>query len=689
MAFLDKTKRNFARGKQLALEKMDRTSHTTDAEFKEWKNHYEKLYKQLEQARLLFEDSYQSLKDFSIAQSEVSIHFQRMFDSTTPMYGSVTRNLECTKLVDAERLRFEDEMNNNVISPIAKHLAQFKEIKDRISIRDTRRLDMDRYARDVSVHTSNNHPEKAQKAQEKLDSTSNAYYTLHAELVDDMKDLHHDRSLFLTPLLATYIVSLAQYFRGTSHQVQQMTPFYQNIDRSAIHEHIWVISQVSATSPSDQRPAVPPKNGAPSAANTTQAYQQYAHHDPTASILPPYNPHMNAPQQQGYPNPQQGYQQQGYGVPPQNAPNNYNQPPPVTPYQNQPPLPNRNPGFQQHPPHQNQPALPSRPQQQGQQLPPPPRGPPFGNASQAPGLPPQPAPPPSRQFPPQQQYGQPPPHPDGRPRGPSFGNASQAPGQPPHNGAHPGAHQLPPPPSDGRPRGPSFGNAGQAPGQVHQQHGQQLPLPPSDGRPRGPSFGNAAQAPGLPPQPTPPSRQFPPQHQGQNLPPNPEGRPRGPSFGNAAQAPGQPAPPSRQFPQHQGQAPPHPDGRPRGPSFGNAGQAPGQVPQQHGQQLPLPPSDGRPRGPSFGNASQAPGQAPPSHPDGRPRGPSFGSGTAPGAARPPMMAHGQLPVPSGPPQQRVSQNPFEDNPKTNFQNDLAQALNRPKGPGAPPQQKKR
>ncbi|PRP76823.1 hypothetical protein PROFUN_14863 [Planoprotostelium fungivorum] len=361
MAFLDKTKRNFARAKHSALEKMDRTEKTTDAEFKEWKSHYEGLYKDFDKLKDDFDRVYKYTKEVSIAQSEMCMHFQKFYDSTSPMYGPVNKNNENIRLVDAERVRFEEEVTNNIVTPIAKYLGQFKEIGDRITIRDRRRLDMDRYARDVNVHTGNNHAEKARKAQEKQDSMTNAYYAIHNELIDDMKAVYFDRSAFLNPLLATYILSLHNYYREAAKHFSQMAPYYQHIDRMSVHEHIWVISQAASNAKDDKEKstsAVPPNmTSQPSQQNTVNAYQTYAHHDPTNQAIAPYG----QPQQPAYGQPQQpAYgQQPAYDAHPhQPPPPTANRPSFSLPARGPPPVPQNQPPQQYNQPAYHQPPQP-------------------------------------------------------------------------------------------------------------------------------------------------------------------------------------------------------------------------------------------------------------------------------------------------------------------------------------------
>jgi len=103
----------------MALEKTNRSEKTTDAEFKEWKGHYETLYKQTEKLKKDFEEVIRYTKETSLAQSEICMHFSKFYDSSTAgnMYNAVNRNTENVRLVDAERLRFEEDLNNNIITP--------------------------------------------------------------------------------------------------------------------------------------------------------------------------------------------------------------------------------------------------------------------------------------------------------------------------------------------------------------------------------------------------------------------------------------------------------------------------------------------------------------------------------------------------------------------------------------------
>ena len=78
-------------------------------------------------------------------------------------------------------------MKADILDPISKYLGQFKEIKvkkthisinfmqDRLAEQDTRRIDVERYARDVKIYQEKNNAAKLPPAQQKLDVAKENY----------------------------------------------------------------------------------------------------------------------------------------------------------------------------------------------------------------------------------------------------------------------------------------------------------------------------------------------------------------------------------------------------------------------------------------------------------------------------------------------------------------------------------
>jgi hypothetical protein len=74
------------------------------------------------------------------------------------------KNQDAAKGIDNSRIQFvtvcsrfcdrfqDEEIKANLYDPITKYLAQFREIKARLQVQETRKVDMDRYGRDMKSH---------------------------------------------------------------------------------------------------------------------------------------------------------------------------------------------------------------------------------------------------------------------------------------------------------------------------------------------------------------------------------------------------------------------------------------------------------------------------------------------------------------------------------------------------------
>jgi len=115
----------------------------------------------------------------------------------------------------------------------------------------------------------------------KLQSVTDTYKELNSELLHDIPSLYADRCRFFAPAVATVMEANTRYYETCHKSSKQLTPFYQSIDRSAIHRHPNVITdkeqsaaykpsgvtgteeKVSSTSTQTQTPTVVVAQGPP------------------------------------------------------------------------------------------------------------------------------------------------------------------------------------------------------------------------------------------------------------------------------------------------------------------------------------------------------------------------------------------------------------------------------------------
>lgn len=97
-------------------------------------------------------------------------------------------------------------MRTDFVDPVSKYIGQHKEIKLRIAELETRRVDMDRYGREVrSLQEKASNQAKLKIAEQKYEAAKVNYHKLNEELQKDIPALIDDRTHFFDPALATVI----------------------------------------------------------------------------------------------------------------------------------------------------------------------------------------------------------------------------------------------------------------------------------------------------------------------------------------------------------------------------------------------------------------------------------------------------------------------------------------------------
>jgi len=240
--FFEKTRKSLARTKQMALEKMGKTGSTVDQKYIDSKQQFEDFYKKVQTVNADTERYLSLLRDFSIIQAEIARDFEIIYGSKAPTYPVVQMNIQAVNSIDNARKQCDEDVRNNAIIPTSKFLGQFKEVSEKFPIHDTRRVDMDRYTRDLRIHREHANNERSKMTEEKLTFTRTQYENLHDEILCDIEALFNDRSPFFDPVLSTDIQSRANYFRESAQSTAKPLQSIAHIDKTTIHDHPTVIT---------------------------------------------------------------------------------------------------------------------------------------------------------------------------------------------------------------------------------------------------------------------------------------------------------------------------------------------------------------------------------------------------------------------------------------------------------------
>ena len=90
--------------------------------------------------------------EISVQQAILAEDFYQEYESGAPVYNATLKNQDISKLVDQSRQQYEELLKTEFMEPISKYLGQYKEVKDRLDQQDLRRIDVERYARDVKIY---------------------------------------------------------------------------------------------------------------------------------------------------------------------------------------------------------------------------------------------------------------------------------------------------------------------------------------------------------------------------------------------------------------------------------------------------------------------------------------------------------------------------------------------------------
>jgi len=207
-------------------------------------NHYKAIKKIRNDVMKMLEN----VREFSVSQSAITEDLSAMYEPRSTNYQSTMKNQNVSKSVEQSRVNFDEVIRRDFLDPISKYLAQFKEAKHRIEERNVRLLDMDRHAREVRSLQDKGNQSKLKAAEQKHESAATNYYNLNDELLRDLPNLYDDRMSFFDPLLATYAISLADYYKSSGHATSEVVSMVSNINRQSIHNHQRILTSADSSS---------------------------------------------------------------------------------------------------------------------------------------------------------------------------------------------------------------------------------------------------------------------------------------------------------------------------------------------------------------------------------------------------------------------------------------------------------
>jgi len=303
-----KTKTTAMRTTQKVMVKVGKAEETIDIQYNQERDRFLTHYRALKKLNRDLSKYLDNLRDVSLQQSVIAEDFVDLYGNGNSLSQVVVRNQEVSKGIDSARLTHDEQMRADFLDPLSKYVGQCKEAKQRIGILETRKVDMDRYGRDVKgIQEKGTNRSKSQIAEQKYDAAKANYDALKNELLRDLPRLIDDRVAFLDPTFATYVTGMTEYYRQSARVTGDAVSAVGHVNRQVIHDHPRVITP-SETSAATHKMTVGPASPEGSHHQSSYASQDYqtspspatyttnaSHVEPGFSSEDPYAPTQRAP----------------------------------------------------------------------------------------------------------------------------------------------------------------------------------------------------------------------------------------------------------------------------------------------------------------------------------------------------------------------------------------------------------
>lgn len=239
-------KKTYERTKFSVMSKVGKNQNTKDAVFKQEKEKFDERHKMMTQLERSVDKYLKSMHDFCDAHNVLTEQIYQVYEGHCTLYQACVVNQRVTSGLDNARITVEETLREKVLAPLSDHVSQYTQLSKRLSERQRRLVDMDRYnveltSAEKKFAADPNNP-KLITAKQKAEQMSFAYHDLNEELISDMTKLVDDRFVFFDPLFATIIDAQLSYFRQAGQLMGELEPLLRNVDRTAAFRHPKVIT---------------------------------------------------------------------------------------------------------------------------------------------------------------------------------------------------------------------------------------------------------------------------------------------------------------------------------------------------------------------------------------------------------------------------------------------------------------
>jgi len=153
------------------------------------------------------------------------------------------------KEVESARAKAEAALQADLCSPIYRFHEQYKLMKRRMAVLETRRTDMDRFHTQVLKITekTTGGRDGLGEADAKYRAAREAYEKLHDEMMADFARLHEELKPFLGPAAAVFMREQASYAEAYGAAMGRLSAFASSVDTSHLASYPPVITPAEAS----------------------------------------------------------------------------------------------------------------------------------------------------------------------------------------------------------------------------------------------------------------------------------------------------------------------------------------------------------------------------------------------------------------------------------------------------------
>jgi len=201
------TKSFAGRTKQKVLAATGRAEQTVDIEFEfedDTFNYHKALLEELVADAKRY---YDAANDFGQVQRKLADQVVDLYEASASMYNAALQYQTFGVELEKSMKDMKESWKKEFQEPLEEYLEQYNELDKRISTRETRRVDMDRFFREYiqALEHPSHDPRRVVAKKDTYEQALEAYTALNDEVLTDMKALYNDRHNFLLPLFARLV----------------------------------------------------------------------------------------------------------------------------------------------------------------------------------------------------------------------------------------------------------------------------------------------------------------------------------------------------------------------------------------------------------------------------------------------------------------------------------------------------